>query len=212
MSNPTLHRKARRHPEETPHEQVGSDVFDHLHSDEVRRQVGHARNEYGEEFDAAPLTMILLLHRVAAALRSAESYELESIGLTQTGFNILMVLHRAPAPMTMSRLSTAVSVKPPNLSAVVRELVASGFVRRSGNSRDKRSMMVEIAPKGDRLLKPFLPGHFDFLSCLFDDVEGAARTDLILILDRLLASLSDDSGLRGLEPRIIRAASHKPSD
>lgn len=212
MSNPTLPRKSTHRPEDPGRDIVSSDVFDHLRNDEVRRQVARARNEYGEEFDAAPLTMILLLHRVAAALRSAESYELESIGLTQTGFNILMVLHRAPAPLTMSQLSVAVSVKPPNLSAVVRELVSDGLVRRNGNSRDKRSLMVEIAPEGRRLLKPFLPGHFDFLDCLFEDVDATARTDLILILDRVLASLSDDSGLRGVPQRIIRAASHARGD
>jgi DNA-binding MarR family transcriptional regulator len=183
-------------------------TFDNLRHEEVRRQIARARNEYGEDFDAAPLTMLLLLHRVAAAFRSAESYELDAIGLTQTSFNILMVLHRSPGPVTMRELAVAVSVKPPNLTAAVRDLVEKKLIRRRDHASDKRSQMVEIAKRGETVLRPFLRQHFVFLESLFTGIDNAERAQFIRNLDAILTSITDEEAIRGLTPTVTAAATH----
>jgi DNA-binding MarR family transcriptional regulator len=183
-------------------------VFDQLKHEEVRRQVGRARQEYGEAFDVAPLTILLLLHRVAAAFRTAESYELDSIGLTQTSFNILMVLHRSPTPVTMRELASAVSVKPPNLTAVVRDLAEKKLIDRRHSDTDRRSQMVEISRRGETLLKPFLPRHFDFIASLFADIDAATRRNLITALDTVLTGVTDENDIRGLNLRVVMSATH----
>jgi DNA-binding MarR family transcriptional regulator len=186
---------------------AASAVFDNLGHAEVRRQIGHARNVYGPDFDPAPMAMVLLLHRVAAAFRTAESYELESIGLTQTGFNILMVLHGSPSPMTMREIAVAVAVQPPNLTAAVRDLEQRKFIRRRHDSNDRRSQLVETSRRGELLLSPFLERHFAFLDTLFGTLAPAERPQLIDMLDRILTGITDDDGTRGLADRVAAAAS-----
>jgi DNA-binding MarR family transcriptional regulator len=185
-----------------------STIFDKLGHAEVRRQVGRAQAEYGPDFDAAPLTMLLLLHRVAAAFRSAESFELEAIGLTQTSFNILMVVHRAPTAMTMREIAVAVSVQPPNLTAAVRDLEQRKFIRRRHNVNDRRSQIVETSRRGELLLKPFLERHFAFVETLFASISTEERCQLIDMLDRILTSVTDDNGNRGLTDEVAAAAAH----
>ncbi len=187
---------------------LNAEIFEQLQHDEVRRQIGRARKEYGDDFDAAPLTMLLLLHRVAAAFRVAESYELDAIGLTQTSFNILMVLHRSPGPVTMRELAVAVSVKPPNLTAAVRDLAEKKLIRRRDHVSDKRSQTVEIAKRGEAALKPFLDQHFVFLESLFAGVQHRHRAQFVRNLDTLLTTISDEGAIRGLSPRVAEAASH----
>jgi MarR family transcriptional regulator, 2-MHQ and catechol-resistance regulon repressor len=183
-------------------------ILDRLGHAEVRRQVGRARDEYGPDFDAAPLTMLLLMHRVTAAFRSAESFELEAIGLTQTSFNILMVLHRSPQPMTMRDIAVAVSVQPPNLTAAVRDLEQRKFIRRRHNVNDKRSQLVETSRRGELLLKPFLERHFAFVETLFATISPPERLQLIDMLDRILTGVTDESGSRGLTEAVAAAAAH----
>ena len=179
-----------------------------LRHDEVRRQVDQARAEHGPGFDAAPLTLALLLHRVAAAFRSAESFELEALRLTRTGFNVLMVLHRSPTPMAMREIATAIAVQPPNLTAAVRELEQRRLVQRRHDATDKRSQLVETSRQGELLLAPFLQQHFAFLDALVEGIAPAERRQLIGLLDRILVSVTDDDGDRGLTDRVARAAAH----
>ncbi len=152
--------------------------------------------------------MLLLLHRVTAAFRTAESFELEAIGLTQTGFNILMVLHRSPTAMTMREIAVAVAVQPPNLTAAVRDLEQRKFIRRRHDVNDRRSQLVETSRRGELLLTPFLERHFAFLDALFADLEPAERRQLIDMLDRILTGVTDDNGSRGLADRVTAAAAH----
>jgi DNA-binding MarR family transcriptional regulator len=194
--------------DETARGETAAAVFDNLRHTEVRRQIGRARAEYGGAFDAAPLTLMLLLHRVAAAFRTAESFELEAVGLTPTGFNILMVLHRSPLPMTMREIAAAISVQPPNLTASVRDLEQRKFIRRRHDDNDRRSRLVETSRRGELLLAPFLDRHFAFLDTLFGAITPAERVLLIELLDRILTTVADDDGNRGLADHVAAAAAH----
>lgn len=183
-------------------------VLEALRHAEVRRQVDRARTRYGPDFDPVPLTLTLLLHRVAAAFRTAEAAELEALGLTRTGFHILMVLHRSPVPMTMGEIAAAISVQPPNLTVAVRDLVRRGLLRRRPDDVDRRTQLVETAEPGELLLVPFLHDNFAFLGTLSDGLAPAERLQLIGLLDRILTAVTDDGGERGLADRVARAAAH----
>jgi DNA-binding MarR family transcriptional regulator len=183
-------------------------VLASLSHPEVRRQVDRARAGSGPDFDATPLTLALLLHRVAAAFRTAESLQLEAQGLTRTGFTILTVLHRSPGPMTMREIAAAISVQPPNLTAAVRDLERRQLVRRRHADTDRRSRLVETSEHGELLLVPLLRDHFALLGTLSDSVAPAERLLLIGLLDRILTAVTDDAGERGLADRVARAAAH----
>lgn len=190
--------------------EVADVVADLLHP-QVRTHVSRAQREYGPDFDPTPLTMLQLINRISATFRTAESYELEAIGLNQTTFNILMVLYRSPRPVTMREVASAISVKPPNLTSAIRDLVGRRLIQRRDNASDNRSYLVEIADRGEALLRPFLPGHFRFIEALFSELTLRERRQLIAILDKLLVSVSTPDGQRGISQLVLAAASHARS-
>jgi DNA-binding MarR family transcriptional regulator len=190
---------------------LNPEIFDQIKHDQVRGQIQLARNEHGPNFDPAPLAILVLLNRAAAACRAAVSYELEEVHLTSTSFNILMVLHRSTTPVSMRTVSSAVSVKPPNLSIAVRDLVSRGLVQRTAANKDKRTQMVEISAEGEAILRPLIKRHFSFIEELFAEVDDVARVNLIETLDTILVSLTDDGNERNLNRRIIELADRMKS-
>lgn len=182
-------------------------VLDGLRQEDLRRQISLARSEYGKDFDAMPLTLMLMMHRTVAALWRAESFELDFIGLSGTLFNILMVLHRSPTPVTMGNVADAVSVKPPNLTAAVHDLERRQLIRRKPHTADKRSYLLEITERGEALINPFLPGHLNFLQDLFQPLSEADRVAVVKALDAILSNLVDEE-TGGISDHIIKSASH----
>lgn len=171
-------------------------------------QLTRARAEAGPDFDEIPLLLTLLLHRTTATLVKASQFDLEPLQLTSTQFNVMTVLHRAEAPMTMRALSVSVSVRPPNLTTVVDGLKARKLVVKKPSPQDRRSYLISTSAHGNALMSRFLPSHWLFLSEFYAGLDSADRRQLAGLLDRLLVTLQSDSddAPHGLPTRIVDAA------
>ncbi|WP_300019712.1 MarR family transcriptional regulator [Pseudonocardia sp.] len=172
----------------------------------VRYQVERARAEHGPDFDALPLSLTLLLHRVTAMLVKASSLDIEPLGLTTAQFNVLTVLHRAERPMTMTQLAETLSIRPPNLTTLVDMLRGRGLVAKTVSRADRRSFRVVTTAEGDALMADFLPGHWRFMSEFYAGLDAAGQRTLATHLDRLLATLHNGEGSAEIASNIVAAA------
>jgi DNA-binding MarR family transcriptional regulator len=77
--------------------------------------------------------------------------ELGGHGLTMRQFNALRVL--APEPLRLGQLAAAVEISGPSAVALVDGLEAAGHVRRRPDPDDARASLIELTPKGTRLLR-----------------------------------------------------------
>ena len=177
------------------------------HDERVAYQLTRAREQAGDGFDVIPLSLTLLLHRTTAALVRASQFDLEPLQLTATQFNVLAVLHRAEEPLTMRALSDMVSIRPPNLTTIVDQLMARKLVAKNVSQADRRSYLVTTTPQGRALMSRFLPSHWRFMSEFYAGLGRDERVQLARLLDQLLSSLQpDDESQLGLPSRIVDAA------
>lgn len=169
-------------------------------------QLQRARAEHGEEFDEVPLSLTLLLHRVTAMLTRATSIDLEPLQLSPTQFNVLAVLHRSEEPLTMRTLAETLSVRPPNLTSIVDQMVARKLIAKRPAPNDRRSFLVATTPRGDRLMARFLPGHWQLMNEFYRGLSGTERSQLARLLDKLLASVQPENDSIQVAERIVQAA------
>ncbi|WP_214366307.1 MarR family winged helix-turn-helix transcriptional regulator [Pseudonocardia sp. H11422] len=157
----------------------------------VSDQVARTAAQFGPDFDPTVLTLAMTLYRSMAVFDRAHAAELAPHGLNLVQFNVISVLHRATAPMTMGDLAQAVSVRPANLTSLVDGLVKRGLVARELNPDDRRSFLVRVSPEGQDFLASFLPGHWRYLDALTGGLSARQRTQLTKLLERLAQSVQD---------------------
>jgi DNA-binding MarR family transcriptional regulator len=157
----------------------------------IEEQVARTASQFGPEFDPAVLTLTMTLYRTMAVFDRAHAAELAPHGLNLVQFNVISVLHRAGAPMTMGDLAQAVSVRPANLTSVIDGLVKRRLVDRELNPDDRRSFLVRVSQAGEEFLAEFLPDHWAYLDALAGGLSPRQRTQLSRLLDRFAQSVVD---------------------
>jgi len=156
---------------------------------DIDEQVRRSAVEFSE-LEPVTLALMLLLYRAQSEVDRAHVEELAPLGLTVPQFNVLSVLHRVPTGLSMRDLSSAVSVRPTNLTSVVHHLHRRELVHRSVNPTDRRSVVVCLTPSGDQLIRELLPGHWRYLQHLLRGVHPADQEALARLLRKLLESVS----------------------
>lgn len=155
----------------------------------VREQVARTASQFGPDFDPSVLSLAMTLYRTMAVFDRAHAAELAPHGLNLAQFNVLSVLRRADAVMTMGDLAQAVSVRPANLTNLVDGLVKRDLVARELNSDDRRSFLVGVSDSGREFLAEFLPQHWAFLETITGGLTARQRTQLTKLLDALAQSV-----------------------
>jgi DNA-binding MarR family transcriptional regulator len=120
-----------------------------------------------------------LIHRMLigqARLAAVRECIAERIGVTGTQYTMLMsVLHlQGAAGVSITSLADYLEVTGPHVTGLVGKLVASGFVRKAVNPKDRRSVLVKLTPAGRKKLLQ----AFEFISAVNDRLfEGVGREE-----------------------------------
>jgi DNA-binding MarR family transcriptional regulator len=88
----------------------------------------------------------------------------------------------------MSDLAHQLGISPSTLSSLVDRLVESGFVNRSADSRDRRTVLVSLAPAGDQLLDQFNELGTDALRSLLEQLTDSEIVTVNNAIDLLVAA------------------------
>jgi DNA-binding MarR family transcriptional regulator len=123
-------------------------------------------------------------------------------GLSRSAAATLTRLQRS-GPARLTELATAEGVTQPTMSALVTRLVAQGLLRRSGDPRDARVVVLDLTPAGADLLARRRADRADRLARALADLPTA---DASRISDALpaLAHLADALRRSATTPEVTR--------
>src|SRR4051812_3504906 len=130
-----------------------------------------------------PVHAWLVMMKATQAITRYGLAELEESGLGLSDFAVLEVLlHKGPLPVNV--IGPKVNLTPGSISVAVDRLLAKGLVSRVECSGDRRVRLVDLTPRGKRLIAPIFREH-------------------VATMERVFAGLSPDE-LRQLERQLKR--------
>ncbi len=137
-------------------------------------------------------------------LRSELRWQLESFGLTESGFRVLYLLYDQGA-MSMSTAAHYYGYTRQNMDVVVRrlekrELVEREVIRMRPKRRNEKRLpvawrtlkrggrrvsIVSLTPKGERLIEGLLPEHSKLVKSFLRTLDGREQESIIRICEKL---------------------------
>jgi MarR family 2-MHQ and catechol resistance regulon transcriptional repressor len=133
-----------------------------------------------------------LAHRALEALVRAETRltrrlasELERLGVSATGFSMLVVLQSAGGALELRALRQRLGISKANATEVTGTLSLRGLIRRERSHRDRRALVVSITPAGEALLEQAFPGHARRVRDAFTALDEAEKRELTRLCRKL---------------------------
>jgi DNA-binding MarR family transcriptional regulator len=127
-------------------------------------------------------------------LSASRTPEFPDPHVTMAQMRVLMVL-AAVGESRMSDLAQQVGISPSTLSSLVDRLVEGGLATRLGDPRDRRSVVVALAPAGSRMLDQFSELGSDALRGLLEQLDAKDIVTVNKAIELLVAAarrLSED--------------------
>lgn len=130
---------------------------------------------------------------IAALIKASEviKKDLDAIyknyGLTFSQYNVLRILNNCKdGQNTVTVASKIMLVSSPNMTGVAKRLEKNGFILRKRDPKDERVTLLEITPKGRRVLKNIQKSHHSnirsYLKIFSDDENERLLEDLKRLL------------------------------
>jgi len=88
-----------------------------------------------------------------------------------------------------TRLSHFQDVKKNTITSLLKGLEESGFIERAPDPADRRAALVRISPVGRELVQSTAPARFAFMNRAAADLNAGERGQLLMLLEKLRASL-----------------------
>ena len=105
---------------------------------------------------------------------------LAATGLTEQQWRVLRVLDEG-GPMEPTRISEQACLLLPSLTRILQKLEEKTLIRRQQDKSDRRRQIVQISPRGARLIADNMERNQAVLDAVRDQM-GAERYDLLLDL------------------------------
>ncbi len=141
---------------------------------------------YGLSTDKAMKTWIQLF-RSYNKIRAKESLYIQSFDLTMNQFQVLEVLYHR-GDLSIGAITKLTMGTPGNVTVVVRNLKRDGFISVIPHSKDKRTSMLSITPKGKDVIEKLFPEHAKNLESYFEVLNDDEMDTLFNLLRKLQKS------------------------
>lgn len=148
-------------------------------------------DEYPEA-DASCTEAFATLLVVGDALMALHESRIEaSLGTSQTVAQALAVLDGAGEPLTPSQISERMLVSSATMTSLLDTLEQRGWVRRTPNPEDRRSLLIEITDAGRAMADVFIPGLHKLERHIMSELDAGERDQLLALLGRVLARANE---------------------
>jgi len=137
--------------------------------------------------------IVAALRRIVRAIDLQSRRMVEQCGLTGPQIAVLREASRLEIA-SIGTLARAASLGQPTVSGIVDRLESQGLVRRERSKQDRRSSVVTVTPRGDRVLKKAPSLLQDRFRSELARLEDWERTQILALLQRL-ASMMDAEGI-----------------
>lgn len=116
---------------------------------------------------------------------------LQPLGLTDTQFNVLMLLgyQSDTTGMTQTELGNRLLVNRSNITGVVDRMEKSGWVERRADSDDRRINKIRLTPAGRKMLKSAEKVYFPLIHTIMSTITTDAQKSLSRILEQIRSHL-----------------------
>ena len=127
------------------------------------------------------------LLRAEASVRRRLSADLERVGLSATGFSVLVILTIAGDELELRLLRARLRTSKANATEVVTTLEARGLVHRRRLPSDRRAASVAISARGAEIVDRLFPEHSERVAQAFAVLDEAEKRSLASICRKLAA-------------------------
>ena len=107
---------------------------------------------------AAALKLFVVLARARTAVDDQMALSMSKLGLTNTEFAILEVLHHK-GPLLLGDIQRKILVTSGGITYLVDRLTEKGLVKREECPSDRRARYAVLTPTGDALIRRIFPDH-----------------------------------------------------
>ena len=107
---------------------------------------------------AAALKLFVVLARAHTAVDNQMALSMSLLGLTNTEFAILEVLHHN-GPLLLGDIQRKILVTSGGITYLVDRLTEKGLVKREECPSDRRARYAVLTPAGDALIRRIFPDH-----------------------------------------------------
>ena len=141
--------------------------------------------------DVEPMGVIGRLKRCAAILQRRLEETFARFDMSAWEFDVLATLRRAGAPhcMAPTALFSALMVTSGTMTHRLQRLESNGLVARVPNTKDARSMLVQLTPTGLALIDRAIEAHVANEAAILGALSAASVSELDGLLSELLVML-----------------------
>ncbi len=159
-----------------------------------RDQVSHILAQWAREqpeFDTSPMAVIERISRLSHIIERHLEPTFASLGLSGWSFDVLATLRRSGQPYRLSptKLFNVMLVTSGTMTNRIDRLEQAGLVVRVPDSDDRRSILVELTPKGLGLIDVAVSTHLSNERRLLQALSADEQATLADLLRKLLYAL-----------------------
>ena len=130
-----------------------------------------------------------------------------ALSVSQPVAQALAILDGAGEPLTPSQISERQLVSSASMTAILDTLERRGWVRRTANPDDRRSLLIEITKDGRATADRFIPGLHAAEATLLSVLTERERKQLLGLLSKVL----DQANALAIEtPAALIGVRHRP--
>lgn len=136
---------------------------------------------------AAQEPFIAVMRELARAYQAFSAYSdahVRQFDLTPAQFDVIATLGNTQG-MTMGDIGEKTLITKGTLTGVVDRLVQKQLVQRSTPADNRRSVIVQLTPEGNRVFEDVFPAHIAHLKERFDHLDAADLEQLRGLLGQL---------------------------
>lgn len=130
------------------------------------------------------LTVVRELVRAYQAFYAYDAEHLRQLGLTQPQADVIFALGNTDG-MLCKDLTGQTLITKGTLTGVIDRLEEKGLLRRVGSAEDRRSIKIELTPKGEQLFEEAFPKHIAYLKAPFDRLSKAELKEAAAVLSKI---------------------------
>jgi DNA-binding MarR family transcriptional regulator len=143
------------------------------------------------EVDTRGLSVLGRARRITLRARQAVEPILAEHGIDGGGYDVLAMLRAEPPPHRLrpTELYRALGISSGGLTARLNRLEAARMIRRPAASNDKRSVFVELSPKGRGLVEQMFRAEMTLQAGLLAGLAEKEQWVLSTLLKKLEATM-----------------------
>ncbi len=145
------------------------------------------------DLDTEPMALIGRISRLSAHLSEEMGKTFARHGLNSASFDMLATLLRSGPPHALSpnQLLETMMVTSGTMTNRIDQLEKDDLVARVRNPDDKRSVLVQLTPKGRRIIDAAVTDHVETQKKLVSGLSEAERSNANKLLQTYLMALQN---------------------